>query len=115
MKANNALRAIVGPTGSPFSFGIVWRGAEWLPNGEGYSGPFHTLQEASERACDIALHYAGAVPMIVQVPNVNRICRQCDGTVPEGCIVTCGASMCQEREAADNARRAAPKARKARR
>lgn len=113
MKDTNAPRALIGPTGYA-SFGIVWRNAPALEARGGYSGPFESQQSAEERAVDLALHYEGAVPTIARVENVNRLCRQCDAPMPEGCAVTCGVSICQEKEAADNARRAKP-ARKARR
>lgn len=112
---SSAPRALIGPTGYGSalltdgrrgSFGIVWRNAPALESRGGYSGPFESQQLAEERAVDLALHYEGELPSITRVENVNRICRQCEGNMPEGCTVTCGRSECQQKEAGDNMARA---------
>ena len=64
-----AARALVGPTGYS-TFGIVWRSFPMMEERGGYSGPFATAEEATERAQMIA-EDSGRALVVEYVENVN--------------------------------------------
>lgn len=68
------VRALIGPTGYPGSFGIVWRSWPWMEERGGYSGPFATVEEATERAHLITSNYGYAL-IVESVENVNKVDR----------------------------------------
>lgn len=62
--------AYIGPTGYD-SFGIIWRGDILKHMVGDYSGPFHTFEDATERAEDIAEYFDESIE-ITLVENVNN-------------------------------------------
>lgn len=69
-------RALIGPTGYG-SFGIVWRSFPMMEERGGYSGPFATAEEATDRAHLIA-EDSGYALVVENVENVNDVIRERD-------------------------------------
>ena len=66
-------RALIGPTGYPDSYGIVWRNAPAMERRGGYSGPYGTLLQAERGARDWADTFDVTDLTIEHVENVNKL------------------------------------------